>query len=443
MSFCFDLSKYTEVKFKNKRTKFCLWTHVQNESQLILGMLESAYRYIDYWVLVDNGSTDGTQDLIINFFKDKNIPGKLFQNPNGWISHGVNRQWAWERLSEVNHGCDWILRVDADEGLKISDDFDWSIFDLDRNVDVCCMLPKCYHNSFIVARPWIYKWGLNWSWTDHKAHELPSVDGVVITSNTNYRMNDDIGYGFMHITRGRGNSWNNPIKYLKDTINLEKQVVEQFHGQFPGVPKQSLQEMNYYLYYIGMSYFYHTSHIDNPSETSVFVFGRDGAIEHNRRGVNHWTMYLKHFPDKYLSYYFRGNLYYRLNEFELSCADYIKCYEANSKRNESLIEAVDIYNRNLNRPDLAFNWLTKTIDNECVIKYNDSDFVQTDLYIDTGIRYFEYWYETAKNCNDVNVTKFVIDVMNRGLKYDGYHFVDKKLRETTIRNYINELSKLC
>jgi tetratricopeptide (TPR) repeat protein len=256
-------------------------------------------------------------------------------------------------------------------------------------------------------------------------------------------MGECVSNDFMHITRGRGNSWKNPIKYLKDTINLEKQVVEQFHGQFPGVSKQSLEQMEYYLYYIGMSYFYHNSHIDNVNETSVFVFGRDGAIEHNRRGVNHWTMYLKHFPNKYLSYYFRGNLYYRLNEFELSCQDYIKCFELNSKRNESLIEAVDIYNRNLKKPELAFELLIKTIDNECVIKYNDTDFVQTDLYIDTGIRYFEYWYETAINCRDEKVTKFVIDVMNRGLSYKGYHFVDMKLRESMIRNYIDELKKLC
>ena len=54
---------------KQDKVKICLWTHVQNEAPVIEKMLESAVDYIDYWVLVDNGSNDGTQDIIKNFFK--------------------------------------------------------------------------------------------------------------------------------------------------------------------------------------------------------------------------------------------------------------------------------------------------------------------------------------------------------------------------------------
>ena len=36
-------------------------------------MLESCYKYIDYWVIQDNGSTDGTQDIIQKFFDEKGI----------------------------------------------------------------------------------------------------------------------------------------------------------------------------------------------------------------------------------------------------------------------------------------------------------------------------------------------------------------------------------
>mgnify|MGYP003846938323 CR=1 FL=1 len=45
---------------------------VKNESKIILRMLESVYKYIDYWVIQDNGSTDGTQKIIEDFFRDKN-----------------------------------------------------------------------------------------------------------------------------------------------------------------------------------------------------------------------------------------------------------------------------------------------------------------------------------------------------------------------------------
>jgi len=39
----------------------------KNEAETVLRMLESCYKYIDYWVIQDNGSTDGTQDLVQNF----------------------------------------------------------------------------------------------------------------------------------------------------------------------------------------------------------------------------------------------------------------------------------------------------------------------------------------------------------------------------------------
>ena len=41
---------------------------VANESRTILRMLESCYKYIDYWVIQDNGSTDDTKEKITSFF---------------------------------------------------------------------------------------------------------------------------------------------------------------------------------------------------------------------------------------------------------------------------------------------------------------------------------------------------------------------------------------
>ena len=63
----------------NKKAKICLNAMVANEARTITRMLESCYQYIDYWVIQDNGSTDGTQDIIRNFFKEKGIPGFLYE----------------------------------------------------------------------------------------------------------------------------------------------------------------------------------------------------------------------------------------------------------------------------------------------------------------------------------------------------------------------------
>ena len=52
---------------------------VKNEANAILRCLESVKPYIDSWVIVDTGSTDGTQTIIQYYMQA--IPGQLFELP--------------------------------------------------------------------------------------------------------------------------------------------------------------------------------------------------------------------------------------------------------------------------------------------------------------------------------------------------------------------------
>ncbi len=45
---------------------------------------------IDYWVVVDTGSTDGTQQIIKDFMAKHKIPGELFERP--WVNFSHNRK---------------------------------------------------------------------------------------------------------------------------------------------------------------------------------------------------------------------------------------------------------------------------------------------------------------------------------------------------------------
>ena len=58
------------------KPKLALCMIVKNESHIIHECLESIYKFVDYWIISDTGSTDGTQDIIKNFFKEKGIPGE-------------------------------------------------------------------------------------------------------------------------------------------------------------------------------------------------------------------------------------------------------------------------------------------------------------------------------------------------------------------------------
>jgi len=94
---------------------------VKNESRIIERCLQSVYHLIDSWCIVDTGSTDGTQDIIKNFLKDK--PGELIERP--WVNFGHNRN---EALQLATKWGDWILLTDADMVLK-DEGFDKSVLD--------------------------------------------------------------------------------------------------------------------------------------------------------------------------------------------------------------------------------------------------------------------------------------------------------------------------
>ena len=60
----------------------CLNMIVKNESHVIKRCLDSVKPIIDYWVIFDTGSTDGTQRIIQEVLKD--IPGQLHERP--WVN---------------------------------------------------------------------------------------------------------------------------------------------------------------------------------------------------------------------------------------------------------------------------------------------------------------------------------------------------------------------
>lgn len=90
----------------------CLSMIVKNEAHCIVRCLESVKSVIDYWIICDTGSTDGTQNIIKEYLKD--IPGELHQKE--WIDFSTNRNQALE-LSKTK--ADYSLIIDADDYLII------------------------------------------------------------------------------------------------------------------------------------------------------------------------------------------------------------------------------------------------------------------------------------------------------------------------------------
>lgn len=103
---------------------------VKNEAKVIERMLNSVYPILDYYVVVDTGSTDGTQEIVRNFFESKGIPGKVIDHP--WKNFEDARNKALEEsknfLKEQNAKNPFSFWIDADEQLVIDPRFNIDIF---------------------------------------------------------------------------------------------------------------------------------------------------------------------------------------------------------------------------------------------------------------------------------------------------------------------------
>jgi len=137
---------------KDKKT-LTLSMIVKNETHIVMECLESVAPYIDYWVIADNGSTDGTQDLIKNFFKEKGIPGELHEVE--WVDFGHNRT---EALKLCDGKADYIFMIDADDKLVGKPNFDFS-----DEKDGYGMRIK--RGDFTWWRNQIFKTGIGWKYT--------------------------------------------------------------------------------------------------------------------------------------------------------------------------------------------------------------------------------------------------------------------------------------
>ncbi len=101
-----------------RRTGICLNMIVKNETPVLDRLFRSLKEVIDYYVIVDTGSDDGTPEFIERWMGEAGIPGEVHRRE--WVNFGVNREQALQLAVAAGKG-DWLLLIDADEELACSD----------------------------------------------------------------------------------------------------------------------------------------------------------------------------------------------------------------------------------------------------------------------------------------------------------------------------------
>lgn len=251
----------------NKKTKIVMNAMVANEARTITRMLESVYPYIDYWVVQDNGSVDGTQDIIRNFFKEKNIPGFLYETE--WKFPGYNRDHALQECLKADHGCDWILRMDADERLEVDEDFDWSILE-NTDIDSWNIIVRSFDTKYF--RTWLWNAKRPWFFQHDKRHETIHLPEV----GENFQR-VTLPESFRHLVTNDGQTWAAPRKFLRDALELE---IDKVVGN-------TVLEDHYHLWYVGKSY------ADCYGKPEELPFGKEHSDEYARRAIWYFKQWLK------------------------------------------------------------------------------------------------------------------------------------------------------
>ncbi len=173
---------------------------VKDESKVIKRCLSSVREIIDYWVIVDTGSTDDTKKIIREYLRD--IPGELHEHE--WVDFEHNRNAA---LELARNKCDYILCMDADD-----------MFEFSLSFDKCALNRECY--MILCCDPVVNSYRLlvinndqGWRWVGVLHEELqisrPVSGGILSRVIKNGLLRD-------------GQRMQDPKRYLKDALLLEK-----------------------------------------------------------------------------------------------------------------------------------------------------------------------------------------------------------------------------
>lgn len=95
---------------------FCLNMIVKNEIKTLPVLFKSLYKVIDYYVILDTGSTDGTPEFIKTEMDKYGVKGEVHLGE--WVNFGHCRN---EALKLAIGKGDYVLIIDADEELNYTD----------------------------------------------------------------------------------------------------------------------------------------------------------------------------------------------------------------------------------------------------------------------------------------------------------------------------------
>lgn len=268
---------------------------VKNESRIIIRLLETILPIIDYYVICDTGSTDGTPAIIVDFFQDAKIDGVLFHEP--FVNFEHNRNIALNAC--LSAPADYILLLDADMRLVVG----WYDKEFLGHADVYNIFQGndslLYNNVRIVRNIE----GFAYTGATHEYMNIPSR-AVKCTIPRDILFIDDVGDG-----------GSKEDKFARDINLLERSL--------------TTDPCN------GRTHFYLANSYKNTGNFAA-------ALRHYKRRIElgGWI------EEIFMSYLEMGACYHELSNDIAAVNSWLQGYQAHPKRAETLYEIVKHYRWN-------------------------------------------------------------------------------------------------
>ena len=276
---------------------------VKNESKVILRCLESVRPIVDYVLVEDTGSTDGTQNLVREWLERAGLPGEVYDEP--WRDFAYNRSHALATLREQNN-IDYAFILDADDELVLDPGFDIIAFKRSLSHDLYDVelwtgaSLRRYRRAQICSnrREFLYR-GVLHEFIDTAERALSWGPGKVKFGNAR---------GF-HISSTRQGARNeDPDKYRKDAQLLEKALSEE---------KDKFLRSRY-TFYLARSY-----RDAGEKEKAIAYFLK-------RAELGFWA------DEIYISLFSAGQLQQEIGKLDEALASFQRAYQTAPRRAEAL-----------------------------------------------------------------------------------------------------------
>ena len=284
----------------SSKKKICYTAIFKNEHKNVYRCLDSLKKIIDYVCICDTGSTDNTIELINKWGEENNIPTKVhYGEEQVFKNFGHNRTLSYKKAIESFPKADYLLLIDADMVVKITDTWDSAKLTADYYLFEQVNPSIRYWNTRLISTK------CAWACTG-VTHEYWECLKSPHTSKKSYDIwIDDIGDG-----GSKANKFIRDIKLLTDAINDENE-------------RKDIKPR--YKFYLANSY---KDSRDNSNAIKWYNERiKDGG----------WI------EETFISYLYKGHCYKNIGDKAEAINSYMKGWDICPFRSESLYEICKIY----------------------------------------------------------------------------------------------------